>query len=244
MSGPWIFTVVLCQFVTLLLASPAVAECNDGHKTSGSAGVLTVYLESRCRPGQQASLIYEDRNYPVTFDNAGRAQHVIAVLEPSATIEVEYADGPPQQFDVAMPDLNDSILIVLRWDDEPALDLHVVEAGGTLLGNGDVNIHSGRGAGGSRVIDAGGTSGGWHEQIYQVPAQSGDLAGFRKIYVDFRSRGDQATSPYCGQGEAAAPAFDLVVANPGAIRSYHLNIAAMPCGKTLATNQRYVRIRL
>jgi hypothetical protein len=161
---------------------------------------------------------------------------------PTATVSLELDIRPSQPIEVAMRDLADTLLIVLRWDDDVALDLHVVEPGGTLLGRGDSAALGDNGTTGGRFIDASHPPSGWREQIFVLPDRR-RASGIYSIYVDFRARGDPAQPPWCGQGAEAAPKFEVIQLDRGVSRLQRVGMAAVPCGMSLGREQRYRRIR-
>ncbi|CAH2603545.1 conserved protein of unknown function [Rhodovastum atsumiense] len=235
--------VISAVLISWLLSRPALAQCRDHLETASAGGVLVVTLDNPCRAGQTATLAYEDREYVSVFDEAGRTTRFVAVPVPVATVSLDLNMRAPQPLDVRMNGLDDTLLVALRWLGEAQLDLHVVAPGGTLGGHGDVFARSDPGANSGRFLDAGAPPSGWREQIFVLPGRSHDPHALYSVHVEFRSRGDVAAAPWCGDDARAAPQFDVVMLDHGTMRRQSMKLEAVRCGARLERGQRFIRIR-
>lgn len=241
---PFLFLMAFVLLFCLVAGRPAAAECETDRVIRTEPGILSVYLHSPCRAGQQAVLMSEGRDYLLRFNREGLAYRAIAVLTPMAEFLLRLDGSEAQPITVAMPPLDKTTLVVLRWETPSALELHVVEPGGKLLGEGDNNPHTPSRKVRGRMIDASTVDSGWREQIYALTSGEPWPVNTAGIFVDFLDRADPPEAPFCGDDPMASPAFEVAMAFGGTVRRpQRISMAAVPCGTPLTQSQRYLRIR-
>ena len=158
----------------------------------------------------------------------------ISVFAESTPVSVRFADGKQVPIQVPFTDANRLHMAVttvtkvtLAWEDNVALDLHVVGPGGTFGGKGDTTPGALGATAGVIDLASDGTNEGWHLENYR--ALPTDPKG---SYLVFVSAGRRQPAPDdCARWAGKSVSLKLIVLQKGMIQQTPYAISFPGCGQ-------------
>jgi curved DNA-binding protein CbpA len=223
------------------------APCNETVTAWNDNGLERIRITSSCRSGETVRAAFGGRVQTSVISAAGDASFAIAIAEDSIPVILAYQDG--RTTEVAVEQLAQSpvfLRITMLWDAPVGLRLHVVEPGGQLGAKGDAAAgHAPERFGliGKIDLEDDGSGAGPFQQSYYLSNREEKQSGIFSIYVENVTRGRFPSGEYCGSGQYAQVAMDLIVSDRGKIRKNRFELPAFPCLQKLDDREYYTRIR-
>lgn len=218
-------------------------------------GIAELCIKSGCRAGEPLKLLYGSIESTGVLDENGEAninQDLFAGLE--ARVLIEFQDGKSSRVELPAFDFSGVSKVAIVWSADVNLDLHAFEyaadfntaghiwAGHPLTAKEVDDLVRSSSQGHGTITTAGdGSSAGTNFEVYTLVHKPEQDAGAVKMAVDYASRGDVPSPPYCGSHEKSSVLVDvyqLVPNQPLTIET--VEIAAAECGKALPTDARYI----
>jgi hypothetical protein len=200
------------------------------------SGVAQLEFSSPCRKGELLPIAADDLNYEIRFGASGKLTASIPLFHDKVEIAWKQADGSTARQIATFGTIRDAFAIALVWPAKVELSLHVLETSG-LTGGSEVRFDQQsqrpiNGIGGMRAFRSDGR--GVNIDLYTLPIQRNPRRGNLPYRVEFVSRGTRPALPFCGQGELAAPVFQVWILRYGKLEKVpERGFGSVPCGGTL-----------
>jgi hypothetical protein len=195
-----------------------------------------VEINDPSRANARTQVTVDDITYTASFNPAGQLTAKAPLFHPQATVTYLGRRQTPCNETVAFAGFASAYLSAIEWKGALSLKLHVVEGPGSHLGSKDRYLSADRrnesydpevANGMIRVFGepAADTS---QVQLYTVPSDRRLPNAEPAYYVEFASRGNPASAPYCDNGPDASPE----------VRFRHVSGGAAPStGRTMFTQR-------
>jgi hypothetical protein len=221
--------------------APAVPQSGCGNAFDGTVvdGILTAGF-SGCNEGEVVTLTYRDHAFDGVANADGAAQISLPLL--SAKGLVQTADGA--EHDVAWPEANRTIRVVLAWDQPVDLDLYVLEPGQSYNTFETVAHADGAGASDGALGRMVRTAAGAERLQFEVydSQQNNGAQGYGTVVVSDVSRGMVPAGDHCGSGPLAGPDFYVMSGGAEALQEVHFAFTKSACGAELSRGEYYRRV--
>ncbi|MGY2050285.1 hypothetical protein [Methylobacterium sp. JK268] len=212
-------------------------DCEERADIPGRAddGLVALSIRSPCRAGEVVHIRTEHVERDVRLDGQGYLSAVIPVFSDPALIRWERRDGRDEEARVSVPGLPQVLKIVLTWRGDLPLSLHVDEAILRQPASGCGWVARGascRGIGQFASLLGGP---GRNVDVYTIPLAALPPRGRLPYQVVFDPAAGDRPGPrdrYCGEGEDAAPLFEVWTVSRGTMRIERRGgFSTLPCGQ-------------
>ena len=201
------------------------------------AGETELVITSPCHADSVALLTYEGIDLGIRIDRSGRGSREVLGFRSSADAILSFADGERLEFSLPFTGTDRVERVALAWNAPVRLELHALEFGAQINGEGHVSPLSPgdfsevrrRGGGYLKTYDP--VEGvGQSVQVYSHWLRRGGETGVVKLYIDFASRHRERLDGTCGSGPLARPAFSVIRSSRGQVESPTVRrLAALDC---------------
>lgn len=220
-----------------------------------SGGRTRISIDSPCRAGEPVTLRYGQFSATHHLDAMGHLETILDLflgLEPG--LQIAAADGASAQAELRTHDIESVIKVAILWKAPVDLDLHALEYTTHRGGMGHIwsgqpsdpdtaralSARTAQSHGFLSVLESSGSGANDKVQVYTVWNNKAQQRGKIALLIDYRTRGDTPTLPYCGTGELARLPVTIVRLRFGREqRQDAVLLSAAACDRTLQPNQRF-----
>ncbi len=210
-----------------------VAPSACGVRMSASArpgASIAVFISSRCRAGQVATLSHADFSFSVRADDRGVLSAIVPAFTSLATIEVIFEDGATASAQISLRDASELERLAIVWSAPVNLDLHAFEGDATEDSEGHIWVNNQRTyrdtlIGGGGFLETFGDpsiEGGSMAEVYSLPTSR--IRRQTSVSLDLRINNIDA---YCAQPMALRT---IRSENGGQITKREFNLRLPQCG--------------
>jgi len=243
----------------------ATNPCPDATVTSQpvTGGRILIKIDDNCRAGRPFSVRYERYGFHGRLNGDGKAEVLFDLFLGAAPgVAVHFTDGKRQHVAMTATDLDMVTKLAVVWQAPVDLDLHAFEYAAAMNEPGHIwsgspadaaqawrkTVASGRGRGFITRLDGRSTNvddpvlGPAHRaEVYTFWHAAERQSGTVATSLDFTSRGETPSAPFCGSGPYARLSFETIRHSPGrpVLRENGL-ISPHDCGKSIPPSIRFL----
>jgi len=233
----------VCSPSAILYAQQRAETCPASVSAVNDYGLLRIKVVSNCRRGENFRVVNGTWEREVRFSEDGVAQLAVPLVETRGQVLLSYQDGAWSEVSAATVALStNAYRITLQWELPVDLNLHVVEPGGTVGGNGDAAAKT---AGNARTLgridledDGKGVSPFLESYVITSPTQARELYS---VHIENVTRGWVPTGDHCRGGQYAQVPVTVIFWDRGQVSQRNLRLPVPSCNVRLSPAEYFLK---